>query len=217
VRKNRSTTPLVLGLAYEGEARGHAPGSCLVLEVLGHEAAAVIMAQLDAAGGVAAEMAELLAHGHAHGLQRLAARAALADVPAERLRVPVFHRGEEPDLAVAHRGDLRAVDGPYHVRRVGDDLPVMVVGGAWAGAVWRQEGVLAHQPQHPLARDAQPVPDAQPRPDLAMALARPGRAGEVGPDRRQQGGVRDRGLRPAAAGRLRGGQALRRLPGQVER
>ena len=62
-----------------------------------------------------------------------------------------------------------------------------------------------------------PIPDALPRPDLAMALARPGRAGEVSPDRRPQGGVRDRGLRPAAAGRPRGGQALRRLPGQVER
>ena len=41
-------------------------------------------------------------------------------------------------------------------------------------------------------------------------------AGEVGPDRRQQGGVRNRTLRPAAAGRPRGGQALRRLPGRVE-
>ena len=55
-------TPLIvdLGLADEGVARSHAPGSDLDLEVLGHEAAAVILAQLDTTGGVAAEMAGLI-------------------------------------------------------------------------------------------------------------------------------------------------------------
>ena len=57
---------------------------------------------------------------------------------------------------------------------------------------------LAHQPQHPLALDLYAVQRPQPSPQLAMALAGPGRAREVSPDRRQLVLVGDRRLRTAA-------------------
>jgi hypothetical protein len=124
----------------------------------------VVVAQADAAGGIAAGMAELLAHRHAHGLQRLAARAALRDMPAQGLGAPRLDRGEAPDLAVAHGADLRAVGGPHDVRRVGDDLAVVLGGGPHPGPMRREQGVLTHQPQHPLARDARARPAAAPGP-----------------------------------------------------
>src|SRR3954447_20067259 len=58
--------------------------------------------------------------------------------------------------------------------------------------------MLAHQPQHPLARDLDAVHRSQSGPHLAVALAGPGRAGEVGADGREQVLVRDGGLRAAA-------------------
>src|SRR5215213_9015701 len=51
-----------LGLSDEGVARRHAPEADLLLEVVGHEVAAVVMAQREAAGCTGAEMAEDLAH-----------------------------------------------------------------------------------------------------------------------------------------------------------
>ena len=78
-----------------------------------------------------------------------------------------------------------------------------------AGPVRREQGVLAHQPQHPLARDPDAVHRPQPGPDLAMALAGPGRAREVGPDRRQQVLVGDGRLRPTARRARRGLGAVR--------
>src|SRR3712207_1836738 len=60
-----------LGLTDEGIARGHAPELDLPLEGVGHEVAAVVVAQRQAAGGAGAEVAEPLAHRHADRLDRL--------------------------------------------------------------------------------------------------------------------------------------------------
>src|SRR5215213_808515 len=87
-----------LGLADEGVARCHAPEPDLLLEDVGHEGAAVVVAQRQAAGSARAEMAELLAHCHADGLDRLVAGATLCHVPAEQLGVPVFDNAEQPHL-----------------------------------------------------------------------------------------------------------------------
>src|SRR3954451_13082395 len=57
--------------------------------------------------------------------------------------------------------------------------------------------MLAHQPQYPLARDPDGVHRPPPGPHPAGAPARPGRAGEVGADGREQVLVRDGGLRAA--------------------
>lgn len=144
------------GLADEGEAGRHAPGSDLGLEVVGHEEAAMVMAELNAAGGNATEVAELLANGHAQGLKCLAYCAALAHMPTEALGVSALHRGEEPDLAVPHRRNLDAVGGPHHVWRVGHVLAVVVVFWAWPGPVRQAQGVPGHQPQHAPSRNAHP-------------------------------------------------------------
>jgi hypothetical protein len=51
---------------------------------------------------------------------------------------------EQPDFAVLHGDDLRRVGRPHHVGCLSDDVPVMRHLAVWAGAVRRQQGVLAH-------------------------------------------------------------------------
>src|SRR5215212_8357728 len=79
-----------LWLSDEGIARRHAPELHLLLEVVGHEGAAVVVAEREAAGGAGGEMAELPADGHAEGLGGLEAGAGLGDVPAEEFGIPVL-------------------------------------------------------------------------------------------------------------------------------
>jgi hypothetical protein len=67
-----------------------------------------------------------------------------------------------------------------------DDVAVMRRFAALAGAVRRQQGVLAHQAQDALAGDTDAVAHAQAGPDLSVSLAGPGRAREVGPDGGEQ-------------------------------
>jgi hypothetical protein len=154
-----------LGLADEGAARRHAPEPDLPPEDVGHEGAAVVVAQRQAAGAARAEMAEPLAHRQADGLDRLVAGAALRPVPAGQLGVPVLGDAEQPDLAVLDRGDPGGVGRPHDVRRRGDDVPAVRRAGPGAGPVGREQGVLAHQPQHALARHSDAVDGAQPSPD----------------------------------------------------
>src|SRR5271165_2431411 len=198
------------GFTDERVAWAHAPEADLVLEVPGHEGAAMVVAQRDAAGSGGAEMAEDGLDRHADGLGRGVAIAAFADVPAGCLSVPVLDHAEQPDLAVLDGGDLAGVGCPHDIRRIGGDAPGMVVWVAGARTVRREQRSLAHQPQHALARDPDAVQHPQSRPDLAMAFPLPGRAGEVGADRRQQCRIRHRGFRATPARRpwWRGGIGL---------
>src|SRR5215211_5052903 len=134
-----------LRLSDEGVARRYAPEADLLLEVVGHEVAAVVVAEREAAGGACGEVTELLADGHAEGLYGLEAVAGLRDVPAEEFGVPMLGDAEQPHLAVLDGGDLGRVGGPHDVRRRGGDVAVMRRLAALAGAVRRQQGVLAHQ------------------------------------------------------------------------
>ena len=77
-----------LRLGREGVAWRDAPESDLLLDLLGHEVAAVIVAQREAAGGAGGEVAELLADGHGEWLDGLEAGAALRHVPLQELGVP---------------------------------------------------------------------------------------------------------------------------------
>ena len=87
---------------------------------------------------------------------------------------------------------------------------------ALAGAVRREQGVLAHQPQDALARDPDAVDHPQAGPDLAVPLAGPGRAREVGLDGGEQGRRRRRpaSVRGAPA---RAGPARPAQPGERRR
>ena len=85
-----------------------------------------------------------------------------------------------------------------------DDLTVMGIAATAAAAMGREQIVLAHQAEHPLAGNPDVATDPKPSPDLAVALALPGRCLQVGFDRHQQRLVR-RGLRsPTLCRRLLG-------------
>jgi hypothetical protein len=193
-----------LGFGHEGVARRDAPEPDLLPEVVGHEVAAVVVAQRQAAGSAGAEVPELLADGHAERLGRLEAGAGLRHVPAEELGVPVLGDAEDPHLAVLDGGDLGGVDRPHDVRRRGDDVAVMRVVRPAARTVRREQGVLAHQAQDAPGGDADGVAHAQAGPDLAMALAGPGRAGEVLADGGEQGPSGTAGFGPRRAGGVAG-------------
>ena len=114
-----------LRLSDEGVARGDAPGADLFLESVRHEVAAVIMAQRQAAGCAGVDAAELVSHRHADGLKSFEAGPALGDMPTEQFGVPVLGDAEQPDLAVLDGDDLGGVGRPHHVRRLGDDPPIV--------------------------------------------------------------------------------------------
>ena len=71
-----------------------------------------------------------------------------------------------------------------------DDLTVMGIAATAAAAMGREQIVLAHQAEHPLAGNPDVATDPKPSPDLAVALALPGRCLQVGFDRHQQRLVR---------------------------
>src|SRR5271165_4158367 len=132
------------GFTDERVAWAHAPEADLVLEVPGHEGAAMVVAQRDAAGSGGAEMAEDGLDRHADGLGRGVAIAAFADVPAGCLGVPVLDHAEQPDLAVLDGGDLGGEGlsaSPAGERHQG----VAALGhgglpGGVAAVLWRGEG-----------------------------------------------------------------------------
>jgi hypothetical protein len=83
------------------------------------------MAQRHAASGAGADVAEDFPDRHTDGLDRGVAIAALRDMPAQRLGVPVLDNAEQPDLAILDGDDLGRIGRPHQVRRLGDDLPVV--------------------------------------------------------------------------------------------
>src|SRR5215210_6681260 len=129
-----------LGLSDEGVARRYAPEADLLLEVVGHEVAAVVVAEREAAGGACGEVTELLADGYAEALYGLEAVAGLRDVPAKEFGVPMLSDAEQPHLAVLDGGDLGGVGRPHDVRRRGDDAAVVRRFAALPGTVRRQQG-----------------------------------------------------------------------------
>src|ERR1700751_1995756 len=212
------------GLADEGEARCHTPELDLFLEVIGHEGTAVIVAQREAARDICRDRAEDSLDRQADGLSSGITVADLGDVPSHRFGVPVLDDGEQPDFAVQHRRDLRRVDAPHQVRRVGDDAALMGFTGTRHVAVWREQAVLAHQPQNPLTGDPYAVEHPQSCPYLAMPFANPGRTLQIGADGAQHHRVRDRRLwgsaqkhsPPSAGTLLLPPPGVERRPGNAE-
>ena len=94
---------------------------------------------------------------------------------------------------------------------MGDDLTVMGISATAAAAMGREQVVLAHHPEHPLAGNTDATTDPKPSPDLAMSLALPGGCLQVGLDGHQQSLVRDRGLRSPTL--CRGALSAGLLPG----
>ena len=86
---------------------------------------------------------------------------------------------------------------------MGDDLTDMGISATAAAAMGREQVVLAHHPEHPLAGNTDATTDPKPSPD-AVSLA--GGCLQVGLDGHQQSLVRDRsgGLLPGFHGVERG-------------
>lgn len=63
---------------------------------------------------------------------------------------------------------------------------LVTIGRRLPAAMGRQEMVLAHQPEYPLAGDADVLLDAQPGPDLAVAFVLERRGRQIGPDGGEQ-------------------------------
>ena len=103
--------------------------------------------------------------------------------------------GEDPAPAVVHREHPNAIGAPHEVRGMSDDLTVMGIAATAAAAMGREQIVLAHQAEHPLAGNPDVATDPKPSPDLAVALALPGDASRSASIATQQRLVRDRGLR----------------------
>src|SRR4051812_38128518 len=130
----------------------------------------MIVAELKAGGGALGEGAKMRAHALTNGLERLETIGASAGVEANALGRAVIDGNEHRRLALAghDRGQIAA---PHDVDPLGGDRAV--VGSRAmraAGTLMRQQAMLAHEPQDaaPTGADAG---EAQPRPQLAVALA----------------------------------------------
>src|SRR3954454_17816219 len=145
----------------------------------------MIVAELKAGGGALAEGAEALAHALTHGLERLEAIGASAGVEADALGRAMIDGDEYRRLAFAS-DDVGPVGAPYEIDPLGGDGAV--VGSRAmraAGTLIRQQAMPAHEPQDaaPTGADAG---EAQPRPQLAMALAMEGAVRQKLSDRYHQ-------------------------------
>ncbi len=135
----------------------------------------MIHAQRQTPAHVLAHASEAACEALRHRLQRRKPRALLADVRADALGAVMIHGAENPTPAVFERKHPCAVRAPHLVWRVGRDASIVFLFGALTNPVRREQPVLAHQPQHSLAADADVGPHPQARPDLAMPLSDKGR------------------------------------------
>ena len=175
----------------------------------------MVVAQREPCGGSLRVGAEHGAHALAQRLQRLEAGAAAGGVNANALGGEVVHGEEDRGLPLAGE-TARGVGAPHHVGRVRDDGAVVRRGAVGLpGAGGGEQPRLAHQAQHPppagahrahqvrriARRRAGRAGGAQPRPDLAMALADERRLRQHLPDALRQLRVGPRRFRPPLLGR----------------
>src|SRR5436309_188426 len=175
-----------------------------------------VAADPEPAGDVLREATEHVAHALAQWLERGPAITDLRGVPPDELVDAVIDRTEEPAPAVLLGVEAGRVGAPHLIRpRRGDRAGVRRIAVRRPLAPWRQELMLAHQPQDALAADGEPAM-GEPRADLPVALAVERRRDEHRPDRRNELAVADRRLRAALrpedrhAGRGRHRQVHRR-------
>src|SRR6478735_11275423 len=149
VRKKRSATPLVSGSPTKAKLAAMPQNLIWFWKLVGHECAAMVVAECKTACDPGRDSAELGFDRHADSLGRGVAITNLGNVPPHGFGVPVVDDGKQPDLAIQHGRDLRSVGAPHQVWRLGDDAAVVGCVLARQVAVWRQQAILPHQPQHP--------------------------------------------------------------------
>lgn len=164
-------TAVALRGAHEGRRALDAEEGDLGLEVVGHVLAAVVMAQGEPRGDTGGEGPEPFPHALADRLQGLEAGRPFRRVDADAFRRAVIHGDEHADLAVGQGDGGRQVGAPHLVDPFAGDRSVVGSGASGpASPMWRQQAVLAHQPQDAPFRGPQ-AGEAQPGPDLAIAFA----------------------------------------------
>ena len=141
----------------------------------------MIVAKGEPAGDVLGEGPEALAHPLPDRLERFEPICPVAGVKADALGRTVVDGNEHRGLALAghHRGQVAT---PHLIDPLGGDRAVMGSRATRpAGTLMRQQAVLAHQPQDAAAAGAE-AGKAQPRPQLAVALAMKGTGLQELPD-----------------------------------
>ena len=101
VRKNCSATPLVSGSPTKAKLGSHAPELDLVLEVVGHERAAMVATEGKTACDPGRNGAELCFDRHADSLGSGVAITHLGNVPPHSFRVPVVDGVAISEVAAA--------------------------------------------------------------------------------------------------------------------
>ena len=130
-------------------------------------------------------MALALAHRLLDRLERLEAIGAVAGVQADALGRAVIEGDEDGGLALAGH-DRGQVGAPHQVDPLGGDRAVVGLRAPWpTGTLRRQQVVRLHQPKNTTAAGAD-AGEAQPRPQLAIALAMKGAVLQQLPDGRHQ-------------------------------
>ena len=156
-------------------------------------------------GDALGEGAEAGAHALAQRLERLEAGRPAGGVDADAFGRAVIDRDEDRGLALAGQGRGQ-VGAPHRVDPLGADRAVVGLRAVRpADPARRQQAVLPHQPQDAALGGAD-AGEAQPRPDLAMALAVERAGGQQLADRLDQRLVRHRPERPRPAPRARLGR-----------
>jgi len=93
----------------------------------------------------------VLAHPLADGLEGLESGPMVGGMHPDALGVVVIDGDEDRRLTFARSG-RRHIGAPHRVDRFGDDRAVMVTRASGRSrSCRRQQRVLAHQPQHPVA------------------------------------------------------------------
>jgi hypothetical protein len=161
---------IALRLADEGRRALDAEEADLGLEVARRVVRAAVVAQRQAVGGAARDGAEVAPHTSADRLERLEAVARGGGMNADALAGAVVRGDEDARLALGEGDGLGHVGAPHGIDAFGGDGAVMGPVSGAADAMRRQQPVLAHRLADPPGRSAD-AGEAQPRPDLAVALA----------------------------------------------
>src|SRR5215211_4367360 len=182
---------VALRLADEGRRALDAEEPDLALEVARHVVGAVVVAQRQAAGDIGPDPAEVAQDALADRLERLEAVAGRGGVAADALAGAVVDRDEDAGPALGQGDGLGHVGAPHDVHRGGGDRAVVGARSRPPDPVRREQPVLAHQAPDPPGGGAD-AGEAQPGPDLAVALAVQAGGEDLGADVPDQLGVRAR-------------------------
>lgn len=187
--------PVGLRFGNKRKAWGDSPELDLVLEMFRKVLGAVIHPQYQTSGRSGTNRTKSGLDSHGERLQGGKPVAMLGDMPADAFGIPMLDGGKQPAPAFFLGEDPGAVRAPHDVRGRGNDLAGVFLGLALDNAMGRQQVVLPHEAQDPLAADFDPFDEPQAAPDLAVPLADEGGGFQIGLDEGKHLVVSERSFR----------------------